>query len=233
MSYRIAHVRFTTGGQTYPVNCNRADLAPGDLVIVEMLGNDLDLKAAEVDRIEFLNWRCKHTIKCKRSELRPDGSRGIRVEREIKPQAVETPEELEEELQRTGWHATCLSLHVYRRVLVKRFESHSAAIGMRRNGIDFQIYDEEWCGDLSKMPRRFPDGTRNLVRHQFYASELDLFEFCKKFASNAHLPFDQLATYFQPLGRKQPRPPRERDNLADIRSVLGDAMTDAEREAFR
>lgn len=232
MSYRIAHVRFSKGGQTYPVNCHRSDLAPADLVVVEMHDRTPRQKIAEVEGVEFLNWRCKNTIVCKQSEFRANGRGSYRIERETEPLVIETIKGLIDRLRHLGWQNANVSRHVYMHVCVKRFELSAAAIGIRRNGIDFQVYDDEWELDAVDGPKRFPDGQRNLVRHNFYASELDLLEFCKEFAINAHHPFHDLKKYFQPLGKKQPRPAREIDGLQDIRDAIGDAMTDTEREAF-
>jgi hypothetical protein len=222
-------VRFTERGQLYPVNCHRADLQPRDIVVVEMPPPRGELKLAEVDRVQFLNWRCKNTIVCKQDEFRLDGRGGYSVERTTKPNGVETLEELEDELVATGWNGLLVSRHVYTVVFAKEFASQSAAIGVRRNGIDFQIYEEGWGGPALT---RFPDGRFNLVRHEFYASEVDLLEFCKEFAAKAHCPLGELASYFRPIGRKQPRPARERDELAEIRDAIGEAMTDTERGAF-
>lgn len=228
MSYRVAHVRFAQDGPTYPVNCYRSDLGPGDVVIIGMPDRDPTHKVAEVDRVEFLNWRCKNTILCKRSEYRRNSDGGYHIERETKSQVVETIEQLLDELRNAGWHDFHNVSNVYRHVLFKRVETSVAAIGIRRNGIDFQVLDE-----LAQELHRFPQGSRNLVRHNFYESKRDLLEFSKEFAINAFRPIDELTTYFEPLGRKQPRPTRDRDDLQDIRSAIGEAMTDTERAAFR
>lgn len=68
MSYRIAHVRFTKSGRTYPVNCHRRDLRKGDIVVVEMAREET-VKVAELDSVEFLNWNCANSILGKRSEF--------------------------------------------------------------------------------------------------------------------------------------------------------------------
>ena len=75
MSYRIAHVRFTKSGRTYPVNCHRRDLRKGDIVVVEMAREET-VKVAELDSVEFLNWNCANSILGKRSEFQrsTDGS---------------------------------------------------------------------------------------------------------------------------------------------------------------
>lgn len=232
MSYRIAHVRFTKTGQLYPVNCNRADLDTGDIVVVRIQSSDRQLQVAEVDRVEFLNWRCKNTILCKRSEFQSKGAGRYTIKREAAPQGIETIEELERELSRAGWLRTRLSSHVYRCVFIRDFDNTTAAIGIRRNGIDFQIYDEKWNGDIVEGPRSFPDGVQNLVRHNFYISEVDLLELTKHFALSADQPFNELEQFFQPIGQKQPRPESGRDDLHDIAEAIGGAMTDTERDAF-
>lgn len=238
MSYRIAHVRFAKRGQAYPVNCYRSDIAAADMVVVEMNDRNPCLQIAEVDRVEFLNWRCKNTIVCKKSEYRPDGKGSFQIAREAGPKGIGTIKEIIDELRNLGWQNANLSPHVYTHVFVKEFELSIVAIGIRRNGIDFQVYD---C-DQAEVPKRFPDGKINLVKHFFYKSELDLLEFCKRFALNAHRPFCELKKYFQPIGKKQPRlvfgsddlssSAHERDDRQVIRDLLGDAMTDTEREAF-
>ncbi|MEE4201721.1 hypothetical protein [Erythrobacter sp.] len=232
MSYRIAFVRFNKGGQTYPVNCDRSDFGGGEIVVVRMGGHDRLLKIAEIDRVEFLNWRCKNSIICKRSEWQADGVGSYSIKRETPPRTIETIDGLEFELSKIGWVRTRLSSHVYRSVFVRTFDARGAAIGIRRNGIDFQIYDASFEGSLQDRLQRFPDGSRNLVRHNFYASEIDLLEYTKKFALCANRPVDELQNFFKPIGRKQPPPSRERNELHDIAEAIGDAMTDTERDAF-
>lgn len=228
MSYRIAYVRFTQEGQVYPVNCDRADLSPKDTVVVKMPAKR-ELKLAEVDRVEFLNWRCTNTILCKKSEFHLDGHGGYRIQRLSEHDVIETLEELESELVLMDWTPMSLSRHVYMVVFVKKLESHAAAIGVRRNGIDFQFYEGGWCGAALT---RFPDGPTKLVRHYFHKSEVDLLQFCKEFAANAHRPFLELASYFRPVGHKQTRATSPRDELREIRWAIGEAMSDTERDAF-
>lgn len=233
MTYRIAYVKFTKSGGLYPVNCDRSDLDPGDLVVVKMSGSELHLKVAMFERQEYLNWDCKHSILCKRDEIKPDGDGGYQVCRVSQPRHLETFGDLERELFGLGWRQTGFSRHIYKWVHLKRFEEAWVAVGLRKNGIDFQIFVEGWGGEKSRGPQTFPEGTRNLVRHYFYDSKTDLLEFTKNFALNAHLPLPQLAEFFIPMGeRVRPKDISERDPMADIRAALGDAMTDTERAAF-
>lgn len=228
-------MRFRKGGQSYPVNCFRSDLEAGDIVVVRMQSGDRIFKTAQVERVEFLNWRCKNTILCKRSEFSAEGAGRFSVKRETQPRTIETIEELERELSKAGWTRTRMSAHVYRCVFVRKFETSGAAIGIRRNGIDFQIYPENCDGAIEHTLQGFPDGTRNLVRHNFYASEVDLLEFTKQFALSANRPINDLEQFFHPIGQKQPRPTRQssgREELAEISEAIGDAMTGTEREAF-
>lgn len=231
MTYRIAHVRFRKGDRTYPVNCVRSDLESGEIVVVRMQEGGR-LKVAELDRVEFLNWRCKNTIIGRRSELHFDSAGNYFMRRETKPQTIETIEQLEAELSKLGWERTGVSSHVYRSVFTRTFDTQGAAIGIRRNGIDFQIYEESGSASVKDGLQRFPDGWRNLAKHSFYGSEVDLLEHAKHFALSAHQPTDELEKFFKPVGRKQPRPQQDRDEMRDIAEAFGGAMTDTERDAF-
>lgn len=202
---------------------------PTDIVVVRTPGRDPDLQVARVERIEFLNWNCKNTIICKRSEYRPNGRGDFYIERETPKEVIETLGELVTELHQFGWRSTRLGYNVYQHVLMKNFETHWAGIGLRRNGIDFKFYDNLSQRDPASEPQVFPNGSDKLVRHNFYASELDLLEFCKEFAVHAHLPFEELSKFYKAVGRKQPRPLGGGHGLSDI----SDALTDTERSAYR
>jgi hypothetical protein len=103
MTYRIAFVRFTQNGRAYPVNCDRSDLAQNDIVVVRLLGLDGRLKVARVDRVEFLNWHCKNTLICKRSEYARGEDGRYRIKRDVAPGTVETLADLEEALHNAVW----------------------------------------------------------------------------------------------------------------------------------
>ncbi|WP_197465515.1 hypothetical protein [Erythrobacter sp. HI0063] len=203
MTYRIAYVRFRKSGKAYPVDCERSDLQRGDVVVVRMGAGEPLLRVAEVDRVEFLNWQCQNEIICKRSEFFSRDAGGYTIKREAPPQFLETVEQLEKELQKLGWGKKGFGRNVYRSVFVCMYGNTGAAIGIRRRGIDYQIYDENWEGSLKDGPKGFPSGPRNIVRHNFYASEVDLLEFTKRFAISAHLPIEELKRFFIPVGRKQ------------------------------
>jgi hypothetical protein len=228
MSYRVAYVRFTRRGDSYPTNCHRSDLEHNDLVVVKMGGQHSILKVALVDRVEFLNWHCRNTVICKRSEYHSNGKGSFRIDRISKPRGIETIEELVAELRHLGWQDFRCASNVYKQVVVKRFSSSTAAIGVRRNGIDFQLFYNE----LDAVPDRFPHGTDNLVRHNFHASGISLLDFCKDFALSAEKSPQELGIYFKSLGEKQPRPKHIQDDIREIRGLLRDSMTDAERDAL-
>ena len=233
MTYRIAYVRFTKTGAVYPVNCERSDLKPGDLVVVKTEIFDKPLKIAVFERLEFLNWNCKNTIICKRAEINKDGKGGYLIQRNSSPLYLETTANLEKELLKLAWERVQYSRHAYKWVFRKSFENSGSAIGLNNKGIAFQIYTKGWNGDPSGGPQRFPEGTYQLVRHYFYDSGIDLLEFTREFALNAYRPIAELAHYLEPIGKRhRPKPSSQGDPMADIREALGGAMTDTERGAF-
>lgn len=93
--YRIAKVRFSEGGKTYPVNC-AVDANIGDFVIVRLKGHFTSLQMAEVVETNIIrNGACKHTVMCCAENAADYG---------IGPDGIETLEELDRFLTKGMWY---------------------------------------------------------------------------------------------------------------------------------
>jgi hypothetical protein len=119
----------------------------------------------------------------------------------------------------------------YTAVFVKKFELHRAEIRLRPSGVDYELYLANRLGSQSAGFSRSYFDDEMVVNHYYYESEVDLFEQTVEFALNAHRsPDDLKVRFFYPVGI--PRGGREPSELAEIRSAIGQAMTDTERGAF-
>lgn len=227
MSYRIAWVRFTKYGQTYPVCCHRRDLQAGDIVVVEM-ARDKVRQVAEVGSIEFLDWDCVNTILCKRSEWKRCADGEYRAHR-VRPAgyAPETLGELLAALKAIGWREFNSTSRVWRRVLAKAHPEISGTIAIRARGIDFHAV----AGNLIPGVRGRTisislGGECRFVRNWYYHSEFDLFEHTVGFARELGSLFPVIDPFMRGIGTKQPPLSVElaRDDLSEIRGAINGGM---------
>ena len=224
MSYRIAHVRFTKSGRTYPVNCHRRDLRKGDIVVVEM-GKEEALKVAEFDNVEFLNWNCANSILGKRSEFQPSADGHHIIVREVpKGDTIETLGHLFEALKGGGWIPFRPTSSVWKVAFAKSLPGSSGLIAFRKNGIDFQAFDgSEIPGIAGRQVTISIGGGKLFVRNWYYHSGVDLFDLTAAFASELECDDPDLEPYFHGTGQKPPKAPKsemQRDELAEIRYAL-------------
>lgn len=228
MSYRIAWVRFTKSGRTYPVNCHRRDLQKGDIVVVDMLRKNVR-QVAEVDKIEFLNWNCINTILCKRAELVRGADGEYAVARVRSPHDIpETPGELIAALKAIGWREFRSTSNVWQRVLAKSHPTWSGLVAFRTNGIDFQIFENEPVGEIngSFITIRMTEG-HPFIRNWYFNSQVDLFEHTLDFSRELQASAPRMETFLDSIGQKPPPPPKaspERDDLAEIRDAITGGM---------
>lgn len=223
MTYRVAHVRFAESEQTYPVNCNRADLQPGDRVVVEMPDQAKRLKVAHVDRVEFLNWNCANTIVCRRSEFmsNDDGTWSVKREQPATP-VLETLDDLATRLRQMGWQSFWPKSKVWRTVYAREYRHAGALIALHSKGMAFQVL-EAGCNlgifgrSISVAPTR-----GRFVRHVYHASEEDLLKFAVLFAEDVGRDGADLKPYFEPKGHRPSKGPmtHERNELAEIRDAI-------------
>lgn len=220
MSYRVAHVRFTKSGRTYPVNCHRRDLNPGDIVVVEMAAEQT-LKVAQFDSLEHLNWRCSNTIICRRSELqRNDRGENVVVRHSPKGDVLETLSDLGGALINAGWRSFAPTSRAFQRIFAKAFDTIGAAIIFRRNGIDYQLFDSPELPGIVGQQMSYAPSNGRLVRNWYYHSEQDLFDRTLAFAQALERPPLNVEPFFHGLGSKPPKPPREVDELGEIRDAI-------------
>jgi len=140
LSYIIAHVAFDNSGKTYPVNCNRTDIAVGDEVVVKM--NNRPPKWARVADINYLNWTCQNTIECLASEANftkegiifPSGET-------LSIKGLARPYDLAVHLYKIGWVPRRAANKSYRMAYSSVNRTQTALILMRKNGIDVQIIE--------------------------------------------------------------------------------------------
>lgn len=224
MSYRIAHVRFTKSGRTYPVNCHRRDLRKGDIVVVEMAREET-VKVAELDSVEFLNWNCANSILGKRSEIQRTADGRQVIDRDVpKGDSLETLGDLFDALKGMGWLPFRPTSSVWKVVFIKSLPRFSGVIAFRKNGIDFQAFDGPEIPGIAGRQIKISVGEgRCFVRNWYYHSGVDLFDFTAAFASELECDGPDLEPYFHGTGQKPPKPPKpevERDELAELRNAL-------------
>ena len=220
MSYRIAHVRFTKSGRTYPVNCHRRDLRKGELVVVE-LPKERVIKIAEFDSLEFLNWNCANTVLCRQSEFQghADGTYSIN-RHEPKGEALETIGDLTDTLRCLGWKIYKPTSTVWRIAFAKAFAEISGLIAVRKNGIDFQAFDLSHVPGISGQEITISVSRKPFVRNWFYASETDLFDLSRDFARELQSQHPSIEPFFVGVGTCHPRPSYEPDDLREIRNAI-------------
>ena len=224
MSYRIAHVRFTKSGRTYPVNCHRRDLRKGDIVVVVM-GDEEALKVAEFDNIEFLNWNCANSILGKRSEFQRSADGDYTIVREVpKGDTIETLGDLFDALKGGGWLPFRPTSSVWKVAFAKSLPGASGVIAFRKNGIDFQAFDGAEIPGIAGRQMSISVGEgRYFVRNWYYHTGGDLFDLTAGFAIELERDDPDLEPYFRGSGQKPPKLPKydvQRDELAEIRYAL-------------
>lgn len=202
MSYRIAYVRFRAGERTYPVNCNRADLEVGDLVIVDM-NEGSDFKTARIAEIVFKNWNCKNTIFCLRDELKTDKAGKSFVEITYRAEGLlHSVEDVYRHLESRGWVHHKPKQSTWRAAYTLVRSSESVTILFRKNGIDFRMRDKS-------------------VAHWYHESEVDLYVFCLDFANDFEIGAKDHERFFVAKGQPFQKPATAaRDDLSDIYDVV-------------
>ena len=216
MTYRIANVRFNRSHeQSYPVNCDRADIVAGDEVVVEMPGLAQTFKIALVDSVEFKNWNCKNSIVCRRAEIRHGQNGSWSVDRTyLNNGQIHTLADLQARLRAAGWRPDIPRQSTWKVVYTLSAGGNAAEILFRKNGIDFRLAGK-------------------LVSHWFFESGIDLYEFCWSFAERWRTQAGDYAEFFQQKGSRFPKPHMQND-LHDIymaisggggsRAYLGDGV---------
>lgn len=223
MTYRVAHVRFSKSGQAYPVNCHRKDILKGDIVVIEMVKKQA-LKVAEVDRIEFLNWKCSNNLICKRSEFHKKNGRVIVKRDPPKGDSIETFSDLFGALKSLRWTRLIPESKLWNAAFAKSSPHLSGLVLFRKNGIDFQIFDSPEIPGASggKVSVSVTAG-RCFTRNWYYHSGIDLFDFTLSFAKELDRDFANIEPYLTGIGQKPPKPPKpemKRSEVAELRDAL-------------
>lgn len=207
MSYIVAFVSYGKEPQTYPVNCWRTDIKPGDAVVVQQGHEGSPLKWAKVMATHFLNWECKHSIACLASEASFDSLGIILPKPTPYVSGLSRAQAIQAHLKQTGWRQ-------YQPVSRQFKSAHSfhngqqfANIFVRANGIDIQIIDgheNEALTPAGRLSFYFRDYFK-IVRHTLSHSDVNLFELTARFADrfrNAAGPYDE---FLKPIGSSDKR----------------------------
>lgn len=203
MTYRIAFVRFNLSDEnTYPVNCDRADIEAGVKVVVETPEQEKKFKIALVENVQFKNWNCKNSIICLHSEVQrePDGSWTANRDY-LQNGQIHNVGQLQERLAAEGWKRYVPRQSTWRVAYSLQVGADTADILFRKNGIDLRASSQS-------------------VDHWYYLSEIDLFEFCWSFAKCWKTGKGDLGDFFIQKGRRFPKPSRSRNELGDIYDVM-------------
>lgn len=177
MSYIVAFVSYTDGGEVYATNCWRTDIQPGDAVVVRQETQDGRLKRAVVVKVEYLNWKCRNYIECLASEAEFDQF-GITL-----PSPTPTVRgvcrhlDVWEHLKATGWSRHHTVSRLFKGGYSKTNSSQVANLFFRTNGIDIQIIEGTQnhalhgdCLSFGFCP------TASVTRHTLSHSGLNVFQ---------------------------------------------------------
>ncbi|WP_157602968.1 hypothetical protein [Sphingomonas sp. PR090111-T3T-6A] len=227
MTYRVAFVRFSDGGEEYPVNCHRSDMKSGDRVIVFLPNLEKNTKLADVVRVEFLDWNCANTLVCRQSEYRGREGEVWYIERDgPEPKVPETPLSLAQWFDKRGWRAYRTRSSVWKVVFIKEIGSQKGLVFFRSRGIDVQILNGDV--NLSADGDYISAATREgmFVRNHYFNSGVDLLEYTMNFA----LAFEEGLASHPPVSRGESRRGTRvkdtnegnDDDLAALRRVIGD-----------
>lgn len=224
MSYIIAHVALDNSGKTYPVNCNRTDIAVRDEVVVKM--NNRPLKWARVADINYLNWNCQNAIEClaRKAKFTKDGiilppgeSQSVR--------GLARPYDLAVCLYKIGWVPRRAANKSYRMAYTSVNRTQTALILMRKNGIDVQIIDglpTEEVKPNSVLSTRQADGP--WFCQPLHGSLHNIFErtaaFAEAFLRNER-DLEDMVVPLQTTKVLPKPPPRMRTTEDDLYSTLG------------
>lgn len=221
MSYRIAQVRFRGNEQTYPVNCYRADIEAGDVVIVEMPDQNA-LKTAFVTNIEFKNWNCRNSILCLSSEITFYPSGDYKVETDYRSNGmIHTLDDLWARLRRSGWVPHRPAQKSFKVVYSLVRGQKTASMWFRRNGIDFRLSNFDSGGPATEGGADAPLQAR-AVAHWYHNSEVDLYQLCIAFADTFSAGRSDWDEFFVPRGKKfaKPSTPGFGHELRDIYDAI-------------
>jgi hypothetical protein len=188
--------------QTYPVNCDRADIQPGTVVIVQTPDQEKKFKKARVENIEFKNWNCKNSIVGCYSELEiaPDRSWAFNTDYLTNGQ-IHHLRDLQLRLRDTGWTGEKPRQSTWKIIYRLRIGEGSASIAFRKNGIDIGA-----------------DGKG--AQHWYFDSEVDLCDLCWRFAESWRNQSGEYDEFFKPRGRKFTKPQGARSDLGDIYDAI-------------
>lgn len=223
MSYLIAFVRFDNIGRSYPVNCHREDIATGDQVLVSMPERYPPVKAAIVERLDYLGWNCRNTILCQTYEatFSPCGQWAL-TNPNPNASEVTTWKHLAPMLHSLEWKSGLPVTSTFQRAYWYSNDQATAYVLTRRHGLDLQLFDE-----VDDPPQRH-DGKvhvrttfKQMVRHWHYRSEVNIYELAVAFALAFQESGSDLSFYFKSQGHKPPRPIRDEDEISQIRDAVG------------
>lgn len=227
MSVLIAFVRFETAERSYPVNCHRTDLAPGDVVYVKMPEQRV-FKLATIERVECQGWACVNTIVGRRDEATRDERGGLRIIPGPNARFATTTDDLRRQLSAHGWKGAPTVSTNFRLALWRLGEGRTAFVMIRARGLNLLLRDvaepPKFVGHKASIPVR--EG--RFVSHWYNGASENLHDLALKFAETfeAGAGKDDAAfnRFFVPQGRRPSRPPRPQQEygLADIYAAISD-----------
>jgi hypothetical protein len=145
MSYRVAYVHFSSGRnlKAYPANLYRADLHPGDNVMVWMV-RDQNLRDATIESIDYRSFNCSNSIICTKAEHKIgvecnfDAACGSKV---YIPEdgSLHGLAEVYEKIEKLGWSETKSTSSTWFKAYGMDNEFEAGSILFRKNGIDLVV----------------------------------------------------------------------------------------------
>lgn len=208
MSYIVAFVRYSEYGDTYPVECFRTDLKPGDEVITR---NSSGMqKVAKIVQLKYLNWKCQTKIQSKLSELHINNRLQIRPP---KFTGLATKEALIKKLRENGWKPFKPPTNVYQVLLTQSNSTKTANILIRANGIDIQLL--ELKEETNNKPySQYTDSVTigKFIKHHLSHTPCNLFEKIIEFSEDFLNNEPNLEAYFTTIGKKDKRTEELKNN---------------------
>lgn len=174
MSYLVAFARFQEGGRSYPFNCFRDDLKPGDRVLVDRPKKPLTLTT--VSECAFLNWNCSGSVRCKANEAKLNAENRWIPQNPPSSIGILTRKSFINELLARGWSAGSAvppDLHILSWTSPRYT---TVIVAVRRYTIELQLQR----GKNSSNKRE----TVACVQHRLAHTDFNLYEWLLQFADD-------------------------------------------------
>lgn len=229
MSVLIAFVRFKNSEQSYPVNCHRVDLGPGDEVYVKMPAQRV-YKLATIERVAYQGWACVNTIVGRRDEASRDAQVGWCIVPGPNARFTTIVDDVGNRLRARGWKGAPTVASNFRYALWNVGRRSTAFILIRARGLNFVLRDSTQSPELVGRKVRVSATEGRCVSHWYNGASENINDlalaFAQAFDADAGADAAALDRFFVPQGGAPSRPPRRRGEGEDELASIYDAISD-------